>query len=771
MSFSIFFLSAEVQIGLNVSKSSNGEKSLEEATEEFNLSKEANPCLLPKEAVLPIPEEDKKKSEEILKKFFLEKKRRGKPPKISYEEQMEMFEEHKKDFYDIKAGQMKNWEDCKNALEFLANKKSTTQQHIHLMAGRYGEMMNYVHPQLQERKKFNEERKVYSSSETDDDDYAPTKTEKCVIKDADGTWQFDIKPGVQEFEQDFKKSHHVKGLIILLRQLMWNHFQFPCNFKFDDVKSEECELHVFCRCPECKGQIDIVTMNKKKTLRIHWKDIDRAVKHTSTSYVTGEYKSKVLDMLKTKDATIVHKELANELMDNYDKHSPLLPSQQTLRQMKYRQNKKDSIYRNPHAAIAISMMKSEPEFMGCIEKIGLDPFFVYYMTPIQKAFLRSERRKKWIVSSIDATGISVQLYDEAAISDRTNTTKRVFLYSMALHGQNNSNHPIYQMIYQTHSSQAISEWLRTWKNVHNNGKSPNEIIIDQSAALLLSCIEVYTKGRSVHEYLTICYRFLFEGGPAPECFIRLDRSHIVRLIMTSKIFKKQFGKQTEPKVFYRRLMGFLLQQSDIKIVEATIRDVFILMYNAKLSQETLKIYNKLDKLTETHQIEQEYEQIIIKSSLFKVHKNIRIDRWLEMHLQYLQGRMKASANEIDDVSDDDQETNDSVIIETINLSESDAESDTDTKSHIAPKVDPNVKVAPNVEVKLNVKTESDKPSNDEFENDFLTSENGEFGDVSSENSDGNGIDNKKLNKKKPDPFYSKVKQENWMGQNDDGQSR
>lgn len=109
----------------------------------------------------------------------------------------------------------------------------------------------------------------------------------------------------------------------------------------------------------------------------------------------------------------------------------------------------------------------------------------------------------------------------------------------------------------------------------------------------------------MHEYLSHCYDCLFENGLKPECYIRLDRSHVVASIIRNKQIDKQFGKQKAPKTFYRRLIGFSIQQTDIELVEKMIRDMFTVVYNKNLSKSSKEIQKSMVSTTKTHKIDEE----------------------------------------------------------------------------------------------------------------------------------------------------------------------
>lgn len=326
------------------------------------------------------------------------------------------------------------------------------------------------------------------------------------------------------------------------------------------------------------------------------------------SYITGEFRSKILEMLEKDSPAIVESKLADLLMDNFDPNCPIMPKRETSKKMKYRQAKKQQKYRNENSVLSICEMKLESKYYGCIEDVGISPFFVYYTTPLQKTFAKSERRKKWVKLSIDASGLPSKFSKEAILSERTGKPRRGFYYSMMLHGKNKSS-PVYQMLSQTHSSQKISDWLLTWKNRHNNQKNPNEIVIDESAALLLSCVSSFTTARSVHEYLSQCFDHLVNGGPLPKCYIRLDRSHVIASLLSNTTFIKVFGQQKEARNFYLRLIGYLIQEPDFQKVANIIRDAFKMVYN-RYSDETKE--RTMLRLIKTHKIYDEAKETKIE---------------------------------------------------------------------------------------------------------------------------------------------------------------
>lgn len=104
--------------------------------------------------------------------------------------------------------------------------------------------------------------------------------------------------------------------------------------------------------------------------------------------------------------------------------------------------------------------------------------------------------------------------------------------------------PIYQVISQSHTSQKISDMVRTWKNTQFRQKVQNEMIMDESDALLLSSVETSTSSHSVQEYLSHCFDGSVNKKSRPSCYIRIDRSHAVATIVRNKQFERGVNKRS-----------------------------------------------------------------------------------------------------------------------------------------------------------------------------------------------------------------------------------
>lgn len=113
------------------------------------------------------------------------------------------------------------------------------------------------------------------------------------------------------------------------------------------------------------------------------------------------------------------------------------------------------------------------------------------------------------------------------------------------------------MLSQDHTSIQIDFMIQKCRK-RSNDFIPNEAIMDDSAALLLSCVNCLTEFNSVHKYLDYCYEIRYTDGSKAITYIRLDRSHVMKSIKRRVAVKKGVNKVAV--TFFQRILGFLIQE-------------------------------------------------------------------------------------------------------------------------------------------------------------------------------------------------------------------
>lgn len=523
-----------------------------------------------------------------------QKKKPGPKPKMTYDEQKNVFEEHKQQLYDLTGRRINKWSDLLPLLQEIGKKKNMSDLNVWVAAQRYGENAKYIDKNVS---KAIEE--VESQEDQEDPNFVAADISPTVSPDKTWTIAIDQFP---DLKTKSKQEKYVAGLRMTLREIGWFLFKYPCNFEFEKIVTSGVELYAKEYCRLCKGVIEFQPIGNRTKLRVSSKGVDLNMKHTvSKAYVTGEYRSKVIQMLEKDTPGVVQSKLAHELKNRDDGICEILPTKSALTKMKYRANKRLRNIRDPSMNLSICKMSEESAYAGCIEQIGAKPFFVYYSTPLQKARTQVISRKKQTIISIDATGCRGKLPAESETSERTGKKKRCFYYALTVQGEKKSD-SAYHMLSQNHTSVKIADWLTAWKSNHHSNINPLVIITDESAALLSALCQSFAEKRSMNDYLSQCFEHLENEGEAPKCYIRLDRSHVVATILRNKEFKKVFGKLKQKKHFYFRVIGFLLQQNDWKLIKDVMEKTITLAVNPNSSAIIKMMERDMLNLTKNHKI-------------------------------------------------------------------------------------------------------------------------------------------------------------------------
>lgn len=141
--------------------------------------------------------------------------------------------------------------------------------------------------------------------------------------------------------------------------------------------------------------------------------------------------------------------------------------------------------------------------------------------------------------------------------------------------------PVFQFISEAHDSITIASRLQNWAK---DLPFPKEIVIDGSAALLLSVIRVFTQFNTTRQYLDNCHNLLnqlslnkdstiIHNLALPTCYIRNDVAHIVKTFHRSKVFNK-VGAQI--KTFYLNAVGLLFWVKDFYLVKTIVKCILTL---------------------------------------------------------------------------------------------------------------------------------------------------------------------------------------------------
>lgn len=433
-------------------------------------------------------------------------------------------------------------------------------------------------------------------NESSEDEYTPISN--LNIHPEDSVINFDLN-SVDLFETEGKRRNG-KEIAAVLVDILWDIARLPCCWKFTRLQKPSDEYHMRATCGECGGKLHVFTECGQKILKMVIQSVNEKIVHLSKRRHTV-HDEEVDELIKSHPASVVRSKLANNLMTEYDYEPAHLATTNALRIRKCKQIKSTLLDDDP--VIAICKMKKVNEYKDCIGDVGLSPFYCMYATQLQREWLRLESRYQRTILSIDSTGISVQPPRNSSISDRTDRLKTIFLYALTLHGRT-MNLPVFQVLSQRHTSNFIRYFLSCWKKDYFGNKNPHEVIMDDSSALLLATVQEFTGFKTLNHYLNACYEAIFTQSPPPISFIRLDRSHVVKNIVSMPFLK---NVHASVRIFFRRIFGFLILCDDINFAEKIMESTFIMIHNKRFSEDVLKARKFLKASTLQHQIDLEID--------------------------------------------------------------------------------------------------------------------------------------------------------------------
>lgn len=189
------------------------------------------------------------------------------------------------------------------------------------------------------------------------------------------------------------------------------HDDIPCSWVFKKNKcylSGDKFLEFEGKCNVCSAILIGLLKNKPEedetvTIRIEIFDIDsnRHVKEGKKVKLTSKAAMKIYSQNKT--ATVIRRNILKESTQMFTAPKARTMSANAIRCGQYRQRKSQKISECP--LTALNYLKSSNLYMNCIQRIGWDPFFVFYCTPEQtKLFNEFKKRNKDLKVSCDATG-------------------------------------------------------------------------------------------------------------------------------------------------------------------------------------------------------------------------------------------------------------------------------------------------------------------------------------------------------------------------------
>lgn len=185
------------------------------------------------------------------------------------------------------------------------------------------------------------------------------------------------------------------------------------------------------------------------------------------------------------------------------------------------------------------------------------------------------------------------------------------------------------MTTQSHTKDSIESWL---EDCLKSNRPPREIVIDESGASMGAAVETFTQFSSINEYLDGSMRSLLldTDDDLPRCYLRLDRSHIVKSI--ARNVRKGLKQTTR---IIRGVLGYLITCSSLKETESILSSLFTLISNRYNSVHVDDAYKALLSLVRTHEISEICEEHATKDEILSDAQKLPKDKTYKMTSNYV----------------------------------------------------------------------------------------------------------------------------------------
>ncbi len=277
-----------------------------------------------------------------------------------------------------------------------------------------------------------------------------------------------------------------------------------------------------------------------------------------------------------KSSTYIRREEACKIMQFSDPEPSRIPTGNTLRILKLRILKHRANLDNtldPDPFLALLKMKLSSPYNCILHDIGLDPFFLHYWSSHElNAYRLYVKKTRNPTISIDATGGLVK----PLIDPDDKKSSHIFLYKITVHdAELRHQFSTAHMLSARHNNNAIAYWLAEW--YRTDVLPPQTVVIDDSLALIMACVRVFTQYSTLTSYLEACAKLLMQvsspdvGVQIPTCYVRLDFNHVIHSMAS---WVELRNKSRRVKNFYLRALGVIISSTDYEDTKMLLRQIF-----------------------------------------------------------------------------------------------------------------------------------------------------------------------------------------------------
>lgn len=346
--------------------------------------------------------------------------------------------------------------------------------------------------------------------------------------------------------------------------------QSECCFQFKRVDVIETEFKTNAICAECNGLLSVFSILNRTKLKVQIHLGNKPHTYAKRRRLAKEKAFKLVEELKSDTVHNVHMNMVDELDESIERLPRDFPLHKTLENLKYRsQAHQDS------AIIELRKMKYLPQYSSALKEICTDPFRIVFWTKEQIFTFFQIRKRERVCLSFDATGGLINrhslLLDIKPYFDSLPELPHIFLYLLCIKCSGNISIPVGQMLSALQDSVTIKYFLDLWAKEF---AIPDEVTVDDSAALQKSIVLSFTRFTSVIEYLNACFLVLNnEDIKRPECYLRLDIPHYIKSWQKDSVFEKV---DKRVKHYYLCVMGVITQCESYADIKNIVKNALIL---------------------------------------------------------------------------------------------------------------------------------------------------------------------------------------------------
>lgn len=378
------------------------------------------------------------------------------------------------------------------------------------------------------------------------------------------------KPGVLHKRRKRMPKHKWTNIFC---EWIWIYTKNRCTWMFKNSSVSD-DYHMKCTgtCKECNSKINITTTGNcdSVTITCSFENVDRSMIHRSKNKLSS-HKTKELALQMKNQYPIVlrNKMINNSMQDDETSEPPFIPNLKSLQNIR---NRYDGAKRfHKIVVFALWIMPFKEPWANVIRTVSLQPFFIHYWTELQLKYYYKNvcSKKMYTVVSIDATG---SIFKKISPPNSTNDyeSKHLFLYVVMLKIKDMSSVPLSQMISALQTMDNIFQWLKKWIG---EMKTPNEVICDDSAAIIGAVVNAFTRFTTTREYLSHCFNVLNQRERCQiTCLLRLDTSHFLKSLYRLQCFK---FVDIRVKSFYIRCLLRLKNCTNFETAKIIIQNLII----------------------------------------------------------------------------------------------------------------------------------------------------------------------------------------------------